>query len=212
MQTRKLSSPLSFPISIPYAPFAYLCMLHILPCGPGSSVGIATELRAGRSGIESRWGWDFSPVQTGPEAHPAFCKMDTGSFPGLKCGRGLLLTTHPLLVPRSWKSRAVPLSTLWATPSLLRENFTYTAQLSFLNLNTSVGLLQIIEPLISPVSPRLTRFMSSACFMEIDAGVHWRRSKVLLLLLLFADGNASANFKVIKQLSVISTPMHPKRS
>jgi len=23
--------------------------------GPGSSVGIATELRAGRSGIESRW-------------------------------------------------------------------------------------------------------------------------------------------------------------
>ena len=24
-------------------------------CGPGSSVGIATELRAGRSGIEFRW-------------------------------------------------------------------------------------------------------------------------------------------------------------
>jgi len=30
-------------------------------CGPGSSVGIATELRAGRSGIEFRWGWDFPP-------------------------------------------------------------------------------------------------------------------------------------------------------
>ena len=25
-------------------------------CGPGSSVGIATELRARRSGIKSRWG------------------------------------------------------------------------------------------------------------------------------------------------------------
>ena len=37
--------------------------------GPGSSVGIATELRAGRSGIESRWGRDFPPVQAGPEAH-----------------------------------------------------------------------------------------------------------------------------------------------
>ena len=35
-------------------------------CGPGSSVGTATELRAGRSGIESRWGRDFPPVQTGP--------------------------------------------------------------------------------------------------------------------------------------------------
>jgi len=43
------------------------------------------------------------PVQTGPGAHPASCKMGTGSFPGVKYGRGVLLTTHPLLVPRSWK-------------------------------------------------------------------------------------------------------------
>ena len=61
--------------------------------GPGSSVGIATELRAGRSGIKTRWGRDFPPVQTGPGAHPASCKMDTGSFPGVKCGWGVLLTT-----------------------------------------------------------------------------------------------------------------------
>ena len=75
-------------------------------------------LRAGRSGIESRWERDFPPVQTGPGAHPASCKVGTGSFPGVKCGRGVLLTTHPLLVPRSWKSRAIPLPTLWATPGL----------------------------------------------------------------------------------------------
>ena len=30
--------------------------------GPGVSVGIGTELQAGRSGIESRWGRDFPPV------------------------------------------------------------------------------------------------------------------------------------------------------
>jgi len=87
-------------------------------CVPGSSVGIATELWAGRSGIESRWGRDFPPVQTGPGTHPAFCKMGTGSFPGVKCGRGVLLTTHTLLVPQSWKSRAIPLPTLWATRGL----------------------------------------------------------------------------------------------
>jgi len=58
-------------------------------------------LWAGRSGIESRWGRDFPSVQTGPRAHPAFCTMGTGSFPGVKCGWGVLLTTHPLLVPRS---------------------------------------------------------------------------------------------------------------
>ena len=74
--------------------------------------------RAGRSGIESRWGRDFPPVRTDPGAHPASCKMGTGSFPGAKCGRGALLTTHPLLVPRSWKSSATPLPTLWATPGL----------------------------------------------------------------------------------------------
>ena len=59
-------------------------------------------------------------------AHPASCTMGTGSFPGVKCGRGVLLTTHPLLVPRSWKSRAIPLPTLWVTPGLLRDHFTFT--------------------------------------------------------------------------------------
>ena len=97
---------------------------YISSCGPGSSVGIATELRAGRSGIESGWRRDFPPVQTGLGAHPASCKMGTGSFPGVKCGWGVLLITHPLLVPRSWKSRAIPLPTLWATPGLWRDHFT----------------------------------------------------------------------------------------
>ena len=47
----------------------------------------------------------MSPVQTGPWAHPASCKMGTGSIPRVKCSRGVLLTTHPLLVPLpSWKS------------------------------------------------------------------------------------------------------------
>ena len=38
--------------------------------------------------------------------------MGTWSFQVVKYGRGVLLTTHPLLVPRSWKSRAIPLPTL----------------------------------------------------------------------------------------------------
>ena len=51
-------------------------------CGPGSSVGVGTEVRAGRSGIEPRWGRDFPPIQTGPGAHPASCRMCSGSFLG----------------------------------------------------------------------------------------------------------------------------------
>ena len=37
----------------------YYLFLFVILCGPGSSVGIATELRAGRSVIEFRWGRGF---------------------------------------------------------------------------------------------------------------------------------------------------------
>ena len=40
--------------------------------------------------------------------------MGTGSFPGVKSGRGVTLTPHPLLVPLSWKGRAITLLPLWA--------------------------------------------------------------------------------------------------
>ena len=84
-------------------------------CGPGSSVGIATGYELDGPGIESRWGAKFfTPVQTGPRAHPAFCTMGTGSFPWVKSGRGVTLTPHPLLVPWSRKSRAIPLLPLRA--------------------------------------------------------------------------------------------------
>ena len=79
---------------------------------------VATDYGLDGSGSNPGGDGIFPPVQTGPEAHPASCTMGTGSFPGVKCGRGVLLTTHPLLVPRSWKSRVIPVPTLWATPGL----------------------------------------------------------------------------------------------
>ena len=79
-------------------------------CGPGSSVGIATVYW-----LDGPVGRDFPPVQTGPAVHPASFTMGTGSFPGVNYGRGVLLTTRPLLVPWPWESRAIPLPTLWTT-------------------------------------------------------------------------------------------------
>jgi len=55
-----------------------------------------------------------SPVQTSPGAHPASCIMGTGSFPGVKSGQAVTLAPHPLLLPWSRKSRAIPLLPLWA--------------------------------------------------------------------------------------------------
>ena len=76
------------------------CLLSDTLVGRDSSVGIATGYGLDGPGIESRWGTRFSaPVQTGPGVHPASCTMSTGSFPGVKSGRGVTLTPHPLLVP-----------------------------------------------------------------------------------------------------------------
>jgi len=87
--------------------------------GPGSSVAIATGYGLDGPGIESRWGTRFSaPVRTGPGIHPASCTMGTGSFPGVKSGRGVTLTPHPLLVPWSRKNRATLLLPLWADRSV----------------------------------------------------------------------------------------------
>jgi hypothetical protein len=57
-------------------------------------------LKAGRSGDRILVGARFSPlVQTGPGVHPASCTLGTGSFPGVKRGRGVTLNPHSLLVP-----------------------------------------------------------------------------------------------------------------
>ena len=40
--------------------------------------------------------------------------MGTGSFPGVKSGQGVTLTTNPLLMPWSIKSIAIPVLPLWA--------------------------------------------------------------------------------------------------
>jgi hypothetical protein len=69
--------------------------------GPVSVVGIATGYGLDGPGVESRWGRDL-PHLSSPGAHPAFCTMGTGSFPGVKSGRGVTLTLH-LLVP--WSRR-----------------------------------------------------------------------------------------------------------
>ena len=121
------------------------------PRRPGSSVGIATDYGLDEPGIESWWGRDFPPVQTGPGAHPASCTMGTGSFPGVKCGRSVLLTTHPLLAPRSWNSRAIPLPPLWVTTGpvtgLLLVQYYYQSMSAWqVKLHTAEIKLQTIGP------------------------------------------------------------------
>ena len=59
-------------------------------------------------------GTRFSARPDRPWGPPSLLYNGYWVFPGGRGGRGVLLTTHPLLVPRSWKSTAIPLLPLWA--------------------------------------------------------------------------------------------------
>jgi len=49
-----------------------------------------------------------------PWGPPSLLYNGTASFPGVKSGRDVTLTPHPLLAPWSRKSRTIPLLPLWA--------------------------------------------------------------------------------------------------
>ena len=82
--------------------------------GPGSSVGIANGYGLDDPGIDSRWGRVFPHLPRpalGPTQPPV--QWVPGFSRGVKSGRGVTLTPHHLLVPWSWKGRAIPLLLLW---------------------------------------------------------------------------------------------------
>ena len=85
--------------------------------GPGSVVGIATGYVLDGPGTESRWGRDLPHL-----SRPA------------QSGRGVTLTPHPLLVPWSRKSTAIPLLPLWTVQPVqilsacTRAHFTFLLQ------------------------------------------------------------------------------------
>jgi hypothetical protein len=125
--------PRSEPCGTPSLTFWYLEEVLLLvfrlpinvPCGPGSSVGIATGYGLDGPRIESGWRRDFSHTSR-TALRPT--QPPVQWVPGLSqgwCGRGVRLTTHPLLVPRSRKSRSIPLPTLWACSGLQRDCFTF---------------------------------------------------------------------------------------
>ena len=119
----------------------------IADSGPGSSVGIATVYGLDGPGIESLWGWDIphlSRLALGPTQPPV--QWSTGSFPGVKSGRGVTLTPHPLLMLWSRKGRAIPLLPLWAVrpvqslSACTRVRFTFTFFQGFIFFVTSSDL------------------------------------------------------------------------
>jgi hypothetical protein len=69
-----------------------------------SSVCIATRYGLEGPGIESRWGEIFRTYPERFQGPPSLLYNGYRVFPGGKGGRGVMLTTHPLLVQRLRKS------------------------------------------------------------------------------------------------------------
>ena len=143
----------------------------------GSSVGIATGYGLDDSGIESRWRRYF-PHKTVLGAHPAFCTMGTGSFPGVKGGRVVTLTPYPLLVPWSWKGIAIPLLLLWAvrpvqslsacTKVTFTFTFTHKCSTPFLSRSLPVfGIDIILKRLFLCATFSYTEFLFWASWKEL---------------------------------------------
>jgi len=102
--------------------------------GRDSSVGIATELRAGKArGLNPGGVEIFRKCPDRPWVPPSLLCNGYRVFPGVKSGRGVKLTPHPLLVPWSRKGRAIPLFHLWSVrpvrslSAYTRVTFTFTA-------------------------------------------------------------------------------------
>ena len=76
-------------------------------------------------------GWArFSARLDRPWGPPSLLYNGYRVFPEVKYDRGVLLTTHSLLVPWSWKNRAIPLPTLWATTGPVTETLFFSSSSS----------------------------------------------------------------------------------
>jgi hypothetical protein len=69
-----------------------------------SVVGIVTRYGLEGPGMESWWDEIFRTYPDGLRGPPSLLYNGYRVFPGGEGGRGVMLTTHPLLVPRLGKS------------------------------------------------------------------------------------------------------------
>jgi len=102
-----------------------------------------------------------------PGSHPASCTKGTESFPGVKNGRGVTLTTHPLLVPWSCKSRAITLLPLRAVRPVQSLSSCSRVCLTYF-FKVYIATFQHYSPCLS--SLEYLWFVSRSCGWMLSAG------------------------------------------
>ena len=118
-----------------------------------SSVGIATRYGVEGLGIQSRQGEIFRTCPDRLRGPPSLLYNGYRLLPWGKGGWAVMLTTHPLLVPRLRKSCAIPPLTLWVLLGLLRDSLylscVFANSSGYTSLGRPIGLQKVEDPRIS---------------------------------------------------------------
>ena len=137
--------------------------------------------------------------------------MGTQSFPGVKSGRGVTLTPHPVLVPRSRMGRAIPLLPLWTVrpvqslSACTRVTFIFTffsGNSVIMIRNIRLGSTVTIVTLLHVGQPRHKGFLSHSVYpaspIHWRLGVNWAGCE--------ADRSPRINIEAKNEWGCISTP------
>ena len=109
-----------------------------------------------------------------PWGSPSHLYNECRVFPGSKIGRGLTLSSHPLLVPWSWKGRAIPLLPLWAVrpvqslSACTGVTFTFTFYLvPCYKIKNALGKIRAQRHCVSPLA---VCFVFPLCLLSPPTG------------------------------------------
>ena len=164
-------------------------------------------------GSNSVGGQIFRTCPDRPWGPPSLCKVGNKPFPGVKSGRGVTLTPHSLLVRWSWKSRSIPLLSLWAVrpvqslSACTRVHFTF--YLTYIEGKIFVSLLGVFAKLRKAI----ITFVVSICpsFRQYDSPHRNFCSQVQsnIVCLICKRQSAFANSTVLK-VNTIHTKQRKK--
>jgi len=112
----------------------------------------------------------FSARPDRPWSPPSLLQNGYRVFPWGKVRPGRAADHSPLPVPRSWKSRAISLPALWATPGLWQDHFTFTlSHLSRHSFYPTVSEILYVPNSIIIVKNSLSNvYLSLTDFQESD--------------------------------------------
>jgi hypothetical protein len=143
----------------------------------------------GRSGGSNPCGGEiFRTCPDRPWCPPSLLYNGYRVFPGVKSARSVTLTPNPLLVPWSWKSRAIPLLPLWAVRPVqglracTRLHFTFTLDMQQIVICFPAGArVSSLHPSVNTVL-RTPRQPPVHCVPgTFSAGVKWPEREAELL-------------------------------